>query len=139
MSKKRLSDPFFGLFWVISEVGSLDYIIWRNHRFPKFVSVFPTLRVIYRWYLSQKKHFKKVLSGTWLRITLSVNPITPCFKLCRCAVKLHYLSELNFKSLTFLCFIGDIISFLTKWVELIKKNYILHFHYIFIVYFYTII
>ena len=26
LSKSRLSDPFFGLFWVISEVGSQIYI-----------------------------------------------------------------------------------------------------------------
>ena len=52
-------DPFFGLFWVIFEVGNPDYM--ENHRcskfewfFYQFFSIFPAPRVIYRWYLSQK-------------------------------------------------------------------------------------
>ena len=42
-----------------------------------FWSMLPSPRVISWWYLSQKKHSKKSLSGTWLRIALSLNPMTP--------------------------------------------------------------
>ena len=58
-----------------SESSTRQNLFWNV--FWQIWSIFPTCKVIYKWYLSQKHIPKKVLSGTWLRIALSVNPMTP--------------------------------------------------------------